>query len=45
MGRAGNKIANEFIRKMTEPCSAHAGELYTLPDGRMVCNKCGKEWK
>ena len=45
MGRAGNKIANEFIKKVQELCSLHDGAPYTLPSGRIVCNKCGKDWK
>jgi len=45
MGRAGNKVANDLIRRIEEPCHKHAGSPYTLPDGRLVCNRCGKEWK
>ena len=39
------KIANDLIKRIQEDCYKHKGKPYILPSGRMVCNKCGKEWR
>ena len=48
MSRAGLKIAKDLIQRQKESCKIHilqGAEPYELPDGRVVCSKCGKAWR